>query len=429
MPNFLSNYMLYCEGCETPELYDLWSGLVAMSSIVSRRVWVNLGYFSIYPNLYVVLVGSPGGRKTSAMNVTKNMLAELGDIPFAASCMTKESLCRYMSTQCVKSFQTMVETIDSTTGQPGLTPKQQEYTPITLCLTELSHFLGANSAHMIDFLTTIYDQEVYDAKTKNKGDDIIPGPYLTILACTTPSNITRYLKEDVISGGFSRRALFAFELDDGDPIAFPVVTQQAQTAWNDCIQWGRSLADISGEFEWHPDARAWYEPWYNDTFIALKQHRNMLTRGYYKSKHIQLLKIAMLFALSESRELVLKVEHLQAALATLEKLEINMEKVYAGMGRNELNAVASRIVEMLEMAGVPIPQKEIEAQFFRDADSRELYNTLTHLKNIGSVVVYDIKDQAGNVVRKIISTPTIMADWLKKQTGGAATSSPPVPDS
>lgn len=398
--NFIQNFVKYAEGCETPELYDLWSALATLSSVVSRRVWINQGYYTIYPNLYIVLVGAPGGRKTTAMNMCKDMLRELGTIPFAATCMTKEALCRYMSTQCLRNFPI-----------PG-TDKTKEYTPITLCLTELSHFLGANSAHMIDFLTTIYDQEVYDAKTKNKGDDIIPGPYLTVLACTTPSNITRYLREDVISGGFSRRALFAFELDDGDPIAFPSITTEAATAWKECVSWAQKLEAVAGSFAWTGEATSWYKNWYEELFRSLRTHDNLMTRGYYKSKHIQLLKVGMLVALSESMELKLSKTHLEVSLALLDKLEVNLPKVFESMGRNELAPVAARIVEMLEMVGEPIPEQRVLGEFFRDADTRELYGIIAHLANTGKVMRIEQKDAQGKPLAILLSTPSIAREWV-----------------
>lgn len=397
--NFLKNFLTYAEGCETPELYDLWSALATLSSIVSRRVWVNQGYFTIYPNLYIVLVGAPGDRKTTSMNMGKEMLREIGTIPFAATCMTKEALCRYMSTQCLKKF-------------PLSDGKEKEYTPITLCLTELSHFLGANSAHMIDFLTTIYDQEVYDAKTKNKGDDIIPGPYLTVLACTTPSNITRYLREDVISGGFSRRALFAFELDYGTPIAFPEVTAVAAGAWKWCIDWAQKLEGVSGQFVWTGPAITWYKKWYEDLFHSLKNHDNMMTRGYYRSKHIQLLKVGMLVALSESLDLRLDQVHLEVALEMLNKLELNLPKVFEAMGRNELAPIAARMVEMLEMVGEPVPERKVLNDFFREADTKELYGIIAHLANTGRIVRIEKKDPTGRSLDVLLATPDKGREWV-----------------
>jgi hypothetical protein len=403
MINFIQNFLTYAKGCETPEMYDLWSALATLSSVVSRRVWINHGYFTVYPNLYIVLVGAPGGRKTTAMNMTKDMLREIGTIPFAATCMTKEALCKYMATQCLRTFPI-----------PG-TDRVKEYSPITMCLTELSHFLGANSAHMIDFLTTIYDQEFYDAKTKNKGDDLIPGPYLTVLACTTPSNITRYLKEDVISGGFSRRALFAFELDEGDPIAFPVITEEASQAWKSCVEWSKQLELVAGEFQWSSDAIGWYKPWYDELFYSLRTHTNIMTRGYYKSKHIQLLKIGMLIALSESTELRLTKEHLLVGLEILDKLETNLPKVFEGMGRNELAPVAARMVDLLEMAGQPVPEKKVVAEFFRDADTRELYGIIAHLASTGKIVQLEEKNkETGAVIRRLLSTPSISQAWVEK---------------
>jgi hypothetical protein len=404
--NFIQNFIKYAEGCETPELYDLWSALATLSSVVSRRVWINQGYYTVYPNLYIVLVGAPGGRKTTAMTMCKDMLRELGTIPFAATCMTKEALCRYMSTQCTRKFP-----IPNTT-------KEKEYTPITLCLTELSHFLGANSAHMIDFLTTIYDQEVYDAKTKNKGDDIIPGPYLTVLACTTPSNITRYLREDVISGGFSRRALFALEMDEGEPIAFPIVTPEAALAWKACVEWAQKLENVAGEFTWTAPATIWYKHWYDDLFTSLKTHDNIMTRGYYKSKHIQLLKVAMLVALSETLELRLDKVHLEVSLEILNKLEKNLPKVFEAMGRNELAPIAARLVELLEMAKQPVPEKKVLSEFFRDADTRELYGIIAHLVNTGKIVRVEEKDPTGRPINILLSTPDIARDWVAKQRRG-----------
>jgi Protein of unknown function (DUF3987) len=409
--NFLRNFLTYAEGCETPELYDLWSGLAALSSVVSRRVWINQGYYTIYPNLYIVLVGPPGGRKTTAMNMTKDLLREVGTVPFAATCMTKEALCRYMATQCTKTFPI------------PKTDKVKTYTPITLCLTELTHFLGSNSAHMIDFLTTIYDQEVYDAKTKNKGDDIIPGPYLTVLACTTPTNITRYLKEDVISGGFSRRALFAFELDEGEPIAFPTISEEAANAWKECIKWSQTLEAIAGEYQWAPDAINWYKKWYDDSFRGMKDHDNMMTRGYYRSKHIQLLKVGMLVAASESMDLVLTKEHLEVGLAMLDKLELNLPKVFEGMGRNELAPVAARMVDLLEMAGKPVPEKKVLSEFFRDADTRELYGVIAHLVNTGRIVQLEEKVD-GVVIRRLLTTPDIGRAMVENQQRDSSTALP-----
>lgn len=403
-PNFLRDYMSYCDITESPQIYDFWSGLACLSSIVSKRVWIDQGHFNVYANLYVVLVGGPGQRKTTAMNVTKDIIRKLKEIPFAATCMTKEAVCLDMQKNCIKTFQHPV------TG--GI----QEYTPYSLILTELSHFLAINPAFMIDFLTTIYDQESYETKTKNKGDDIIPGPYIVLLACTTPNNIQRYLKEDVISGGFSRRCLFVWSDDDGDPKAFPEETEIARAAMANCLSYGKELLTLKGQFQWESSAKKFYEDWYIKLFNKLRTHPDPMTLGYYKSKHMQLLKVAMLLSIAESPSLVMKTEHLELGIEQLGVLEARLPKVFDGMGRNELNPVKAKLMDLVSKAGCPLPDKYIRKLMFSDANNGELSEILTQLASTDQLKIIEEKDQfTGSMLRRWYAMPDVAMVWMSKQ--------------
>ena len=65
--NLLADYLEFQSGNEVNENYHIWSAISALSALVSRRIWVNQGYFKIFGNLYVVLLGPPGNGKTTAM--------------------------------------------------------------------------------------------------------------------------------------------------------------------------------------------------------------------------------------------------------------------------------------------------------------------------------------------------------------------------
>jgi hypothetical protein len=361
--SFLRNYQKFTSGNEAHPVYHHYCGLVALSSIVSRRVWIDLGYFNIYPNLYVVLVGPAGNRKTTAMSTTKKLLRELQEIPFSAECQTKESLVRELS-ENTRNFKLSSDSA------------LMVYHPMTICVTELSQFLGINSAHMVDFLVTVYDQDFYDVKTKNKGNDTIIGPYITLLACTTPSWITTYLRHDVISGGFSRRCIFVYETEKTDRIAFPKITPEMDIAWKDLLKRSRQLLKIGGPFTWDSDSKKWYENWY----VNLKIPQSEVMARFYESKHVQMLKMAMLIALSESDDLIMRIEYMETALAMLDLVEQNLERVFSGMGRNELNNVCAKVIELLH--GMPqkcIPEKLLKKQMFSEANSNEIYEIIKHL--------------------------------------------------
>jgi hypothetical protein len=369
--SFLRDYLEFTSGNEAHPVYHHYSALVALSSIVSRRVWIPQGYFDVYPNLYVVLVGPPGHKKTTAMSTCKKLLRELKEIPFSAECQTKEALVLDMAEQ-TKTFKL----------EPDNT--LVEYHPITVCVTELSQFLGANSAHMVDFLTTVYDQDYYDVKTKNKGNDVITGPYLTLLACTTPSWINLYLKQDVISGGFSRRAIFVYETEEKERIPFPEITPTMVAAWKRVVDYSKKLLRVKGIFQWDPEAKEFYADWYKNLQIPESE----MMQGFYRSKQVQVLKIAMLVALSESLDLVMRTEYIKVALELLDIIEVNMDRLFSGLGRNELNSVSNKFIEMLHMAPQKmLPTKIVKSHLFKDASSNEIEQIVQHLIQTEKIVM------------------------------------------
>jgi hypothetical protein len=401
--SFLRDYREYASGSEAHPTYHTFSALVALSSIVSRKVWIDMGFFNVYPNLYVILVGPAGNRKTSAMSVAKGLLRELKEkVPFSAECVTKEKL-----VMDIRDQERIIE------GLPDTYAKQRIYTPMTIMVTELSEFLGAGGVGMINFLTTIYDQDFYDHRTKNKGDVLITGPFLNLLACTTPDWITAYLRTDVISGGFSRRAIFVLETGKSGRIPFPEVTSTMRAAWDRCLNHAKLLLQTKGQFKWDPEAKTFFEKWY----VALKIPTDPMIVGYYETKHIQLLKISMLIALSDSTDLVLKVNHLERGLALLQLAEDNLLRVFSGMGRNILNAASQKVMDQLNMLTPQevkhpvskqvvsiklLPEKQLRSNLWREVNGQEMDEVLKHLSDSEKIERWTISGGASGGARTFI---------------------------
>lgn len=398
MRNFVEAYMTFCKGNEAPENYHLWSCLTALSSVVSRRVWLNQGIFRVYANLYTVLVGAPGNGKTTSMSISKRLIRELKDIPFSAECQTKESLVKEMC-EYERAFEWG--------GQ------SYAYTPVAVFVTELSQFLGVESGHMIDFLTTVFDQDFYDRKTATKGSQVIVGPYLTILACATPKCITTYLKQDIISGGFSRRAIFVYEQESTVRIPFPEVTPEHKKAWDDLLKISRErLLTVKGEFVWEPEAKDWFASWYT----SYKLPEDEQVRFYHRTKHVQLLKVAMLFSLAESNSLKLKKEHLQLALEALERIERHLPIIFRGIGRNVLNSVSSRILEVLHSNKGKLTEKQLMAYVWNDASQDEFMAAIRFLEETGAIHRRLVK--IGGVDRIVVESSPQAAGSDSSQAAG-----------
>ena len=379
--SFLIDYKIVTQNNESPPSYHLFSGLVALSSLVSGKVWLDLGLFSIRPNLYVILTGPPGVKKTTAMAVAKRLLRELGDtIPLSAECQTKEALTQSMAGKSRPCILT-----------PGLVPKRFEpidnerskylYCPMSIFVTEFSQFVGgSNAAHMLDFLTTIYDEEAYKNETKGKGVDILPMPYLTLLGCTVPDWITSKLKDDVITGGFSRRTIFVYEHHTDLRIPIPFVTPEMEAAWVRLVATAKKIMTIKGPYQWGPGAEEFYCDWYR----TLKRPEDPLLDGWFNSVHIQMLKVAMLVSASEwsGGQHTIDINHMQLSMELLSTIEANIPRVFQGVGRNELAGVANKLLEMLKVApGNALPERLIKKDLFKEVPRVEdLVKMLMHLQ-------------------------------------------------
>ncbi len=383
--SFLQNYRTFCSGNEANPTYHIFAGLAALSAVTQRRIWIDQGYFKIYPNLYVVLVGPAGGRKTTAMDIAAGLVEKLGTVPFMTDCVTKEKLI-----MDIRAEERVIDNMPEIYKKDGL----NVVSPTALFLTELSDFLGPSSVGMINFLTAVYDRQTYTYKTKNKGAEKLIGPYLTILACTTPEWITTYLRSDVISGGFSRRTLFVYEWEEGRRIPWPTVTPDMIIAWEKALSHCREVQKLAGPMKWDDDAKKFYEQWYVNLVIP----NDDTVRGYYKSKHIQLLKVAMLVSLAESVDMVLRKSHLEFGLELLHLAEANLLKVFQGMGRNELHAVANKALDYLrntpareiDLEGKKqlirfMPDKQLKALLYKDAGGRDIDDIIHHLVNTEKV--------------------------------------------
>lgn len=382
---FIENYLKYVEKTEQHHTYTLFSCLTCLSAIVGRKVWLDLGAFQIWPNLYTVLVGPPAARKSSSIFLMADVLRLIrdnsDDIPIASEAITKEKL--------------VIDVEEQERRIPNVPPQYKmhdTYAPMTILASELSQFLGTASLNMVDFLTDVYDRPDYDSRTKNKGDVFITGPYITLIAGTTPSWITTYLKEDIITGGFSRRCLFI--LEDGPPkrIAFPELDKEARQA---CIDYGKKLKKVFGPMELAPEAKEFYGAWYEKYHIP----EDETISGYYGSKHVQMLKIAQLISLSESTELKFEKRHMEFALGILDLIEQKLPDVFKSVGRNDLNAAAVKIEGLLRRApkhqfklsdgtikeAHALARNRLSAMTFRDIRSDEFDSVIAHMKQVGKI--------------------------------------------
>ena len=374
MKNFIEAYHQYVDNTEAPSNFHFWTAMSTVSALLGRKCYVPQGYFTIFPQLYVVLVGPPGLKKSSALNAGKNLLRSLEKFPLAPEATTREAL---------------LEVMGENKMEYQVNGKPLTYYQASIFASELSEFIGGRHINqsMMSFLTAVWDEPYFEYRTKNKGTVKLPSPYLTLLAATTPGWITSNLKSDIITDGFARRTIFVFEDSRHKLVDWPETTEKESEAYRVLKREIQRIHSIGGQFSLTEEAR---EAW-REFYISLQEKvldKDETVQSYYSSKHVLVLKLCMCLSACFRSDRIIDSELLVLAQKCFADTEKNLEKVFSGLGRNELKQYQVKILDKIVAAGEKgISKRELTAQFYRDVNLNELLETLQSLEESGQIVM------------------------------------------
>ena len=67
---FLDDYLKYTEQQESPKIFHTWVAFSMVGAALGRNIWLDMGFYRIIPNLFVILVGKTASvRKTTAIKI------------------------------------------------------------------------------------------------------------------------------------------------------------------------------------------------------------------------------------------------------------------------------------------------------------------------------------------------------------------------
>ena len=375
--NFIKSYELFASGNEASPTFHTWGAISTLSAIIGRRIWFDQTYYKIYPNTYVVFVGEPGDKKTTALNVARNIVQKT-DTPISPPSITKESLTLLMSSSNDKSPCLKQTTIDSVI---------HEFSHLSLFASEIVTMLsaGGNPVGMIEFLTDIYDREIFEVSTKNKGTDMIIGPYITILACMTPEQTGSMLKQNIITGGFSRRVIFVYGRSKAVGIPFPQLTPQQAEAKEQLYTMLPLIHKWRGAFTMSPAAKEYFADWYQKKHLELNKSHAAAHKNWLRSKDVVLIKVCMLLVIAEfSFNNVIDLPHLLKGIEMLDKVEPDLGRIFAGAGRNVGADIAHKVLREIEQAqNRQLSKKQVLALMYNEGNAREIDEALDFLVTTG----------------------------------------------
>lgn len=356
MPNWFEGYLAYTGESESPKLFHKWVAASVIAGALQRDVFLEMGYFMIFPNMYIVLISPPGKcRKSTAMRIGKDIQDKVPGQMFSSDSTSRERLIMDLA-QAHKD------------GQSAM----------TIHSTELASMLSTSQMSMVEFLTDIYDSpQEWTHKTKSGGTNKIKAPCVNLLAATTPDWMARALPFDTVGIGLTSRIIFVYGDKTAQRIAIPKLTdaqkQLKMLLAEDLIE----ISLIAGQYYLSPEAEDRYTRWYmseneipDDTRLA----------GYFERKPFNLLKLSMIVQASTDSSLEISVESLEFALQMLDETDQHLEHVFANVGKNPLSADYYTILEAIRRAGKGgLAKGDLITAFIHNLDSEQLDEVLNAL--------------------------------------------------
>lgn len=373
--NFLTSYQTYASGDEAPPDFHTWAGLSVLSSCCGPNLWLDMGKYNLQPNLYIMFVGPPGIRKSTAKNVARDILAAIQKIPIIPSSITKEALVKDLSDQ--KSRHRMVYKWNDL---------PRTYTKAAILSDEFINLVshGGDPLGYLQLLTEIYNPTPnFETTTISRGKTEMPFPYITLLGCITPELTANLINQGALSGGFSRRTLYIYANKNGRPVPRPVLTEAQREAKNELIIRGRTIQNLNGPFNFTDSGIATYETWYNENFYGLQNAPTQAIANFLQSKADQVLKVAMLFQISEHNELILDTPQIKSAIRMVDAAQAHINAVFSAVGRNPQAATLAGIIAFIDQKSEHPPHyvtvKRILGHFIKDAPGEQITKMLHDL--------------------------------------------------
>jgi hypothetical protein len=369
--NFLSHYRDYVIESEPHQNYHLWCAIHAVSALLGRKCWIPQGHFTVYPNLYIVLVGDPGLRKSTAADVAANVVRSVDTVPMSADSVTKQAL---------------IDTLQESEMKATVMGKEITYHQVSAFIDELREFIGASYVNKenVQFLTTIWSRPEYQERTRRGGKINIPCPYFTMLACTTPSYINDSVQQNIISDGLARRIIFVFADELNKEVPWPELTDQQAVAWEQIMLEAVRINNLAGQFNFTEEALKVYKDWYIQNKKEIKDKSDK-TKNYYGSKHVLILKVCMCLSAMYRDDLVVDLNVLQTTFDLFQETEKDLDTVLAGVGKNPLKPAMQKVLTTLEETPKGLSLSEIYKLLGDDLRLDEISEVLQVLQNMDLV--------------------------------------------
>ena len=400
--------MEFTRETESPDAYHFWTAASLISAATKRQVFFQMNQFQIYPNLYVILVGPSGARKSIASGIGIELATASGLRKFSDK-ITGAALIKDLSNATEKRIEGDTKS-----------SKIQLCSPVIIYSSELGVFMGpdAYGSGVIADLTDLYDcPGKWEKKTISRDSEIIVAPYVTMLAATTPQTLKDCIPTSAVGQGFTSRILFIWASGRRKRVPIPPWGVEYDTLKSLLIKDLASIGNLRGQFKFARGGFEAYKKYYLAAPEPEDEFEDERLRGYASRKSIHLLKLAMVLSVADREDLEITEKEISGGLDALQWMESGLPQVFAGHGGAATSQDVVRVFNQVRNSrGGIVSQQELTKRNYSNLSSTELNFVIETLKQGGAiteVVGNDPRTKKPGVLYKILDQEFISKIQIK----------------
>lgn len=406
---FYQTYFKYIGETEAPLVFHRWAITSAVAAMLGRQVSFPFGHLTLYPNMYNVIVGSAGTRKSTAISIASKLISKAGYVDFAPDKCSKE--------QFLQSLGKMADPVDEF-GNPIdledlLDMTLETKSELFIDADEFSDFIEHGDTGFITMLTKLWDCKDKYLHPKLNSDDVeVKNPCVNILAGTTTEGFAMAFPPEVIGLGFTSRLMFIQA--EASNVRIPWPKPPSEELQGELIDWLRAMQNnIKGEFTVSPEAKLILE----ECYTKWPPLDDMRFAHYSTRRFTLLLKLCMTLAAMDMSMVVLPKHALQAN-TMMHYAECRMPKALAEYGKSKNSEQQAAILKTLEGETRPVPiaflWKRLNTEITRQSELIDILKNLVLADKVRAVQT----DTGGAFMRvekarEVWSEELILTDFLE----------------
>jgi hypothetical protein len=262
----------------------------------------------------------------------------------------------------------------------------------------------------------MYDGRPYKYQLKNRKEEMVMDrPLISLIGCTTPTNIATAMPAAAIGAGFMSRSIL---VHGGGK--YKILEEFPPLPAHELQEISRIYSEIyytmKGPFTRTKDATMFSEAIYNKS-SELNDGRFL---HYLSRRHTHFRKVAMIFAASRMDN-VIRLEDVENAQNLLAITEKYMPDALGEYGLNPISAAKQKIVDFVTYAKEPVTFAMLQQFMHRDLRTQDIAQCLNDLVNANKIqrVKSDIYNQIAFIPMQTIS-PEIL-ELMDQQTNSPTT--------